>query len=152
MGPPKYAWSPRMPSISQLPESRMIPDSNRMYPMHPQFFGSGHQYPLSDYLPPHHSSVGHDVIGGVPPPHVLGTSHSSPQLAQVKQFKLLRDLFQWSWMQCLSPTVRKYEWSLVNGLTGIVQFMFKMAHTKMLWEEPYRNLIMIWVSQDFLKW
>ena len=88
LGPPKYAWSPRLPSRSQLPESRMFSDSTRMYPVHP-YFGSRdvQQYPLSDYLPPHHGRDvigGHDVIGG-PPSHHLGTSHSSPQLAQVSE-------------------------------------------------------------------
>ena len=87
LGPPKYAWSPRLPSRSQLPESRMFSESNRMYQIHP-YFGSRdvQQYPLSDYLPPYHGrdvSGGHDLIGG-PPSNQLGTSHSSPQLAHVR--------------------------------------------------------------------
>lgn len=67
---PKFAWSPRMPVRSHIPESRMY--SENYFPV-PQYYGSRDlQYPLSDYLPP--SQV---------PSHQLGTSHSSPQLAQV---------------------------------------------------------------------
>jgi len=89
---PKYAWTPRMPTRPQMPDGRMYSDTNRMYPMQQQqpihpYYGSRdlqqqqQQYPLSDYLPPSHGGPVHDVM--MQPSHHLGTSHSSPQLAQV---------------------------------------------------------------------
>ncbi len=80
-----------MPARPHLPDARMYSDTNRMYPMqqqqpiHPYYVSRDLQqqqhYPLSDYLPPAHGGPVHDVM--MQPSHHLGTSHSSPQLAQV---------------------------------------------------------------------